>query len=308
MDDDSPWPTHEPFTRSQALARGLTDSDLRRLVAEGHVRRPLRAVYVDALRPETLALRAEILRLVVPKDAFVADRTAAWLHGANALAPNEHLGTPPVSIFRHPAGLRLRNALTRSGERDVLPRDLTVRGGLAVTTPLRTALDLGRLQRRDIALAGMDAMAALGTVTTDDLRAEIPRFARMRGVVQLRALAPLVDGLAQSPGESALRLRWLDAGLPRPTLQIPVRRPDGRYFYLDLGLPERRFAAEYDGQAWHTSSRQRRQDEARRAWLRDEAGWTVLVFTRHEVYAQQDAINQLTEAWQSHRRDLRSLA
>lgn len=302
------WTTWDPFTRRQAIRRGMTDGDLRRLCADGHLRRPLRGVYVDALRPDTLALRAEVLRLVVPADGFVADRTAAWLHGADALAPNEHLDVPTVSVFRRPGRGRLRTELTASGERRVIPRDLTIRHGLAVTTPLRTALDLGRLQRRDVALAGMDAMAHLGTVASAGIRAEIPRFARMRGVVQLRSLAPLVDGLAQSPGESASRLRWLDAGLPRPTLQVPVRRPDGRYFYLDLGLPEHRFAAEYDGQAWHTSAPQRRRDQARRAWLRDEAGWTVLVFTRHEVYDRQIAIDLLAEAWRNHRRGLRSLA
>ena len=46
--------------------------------------------------------------------------------------------------------------------------------------------------------------------------AEIGRFRGFRGVVQLRCLAPLGDGRAESPGESALRLHWYDAGLPTP--------------------------------------------------------------------------------------------
>ena len=297
------WATCAPFTHHDAHERGLTDKALMALCRDGQLRRPLRGAYVGAAWPDTLALRSQILCLVVPSDCFVADQTAAWLHGADsALSPNDHLEIPPVSVFRRPGAGRLRNGLAASGERRVLPRDLAIADGLPVTTPLRTALDLGRLQRRDIALAGMDGLARLSGIGVAQIVRELPRFAKMRGVVQLRALAPLVDGLAQSAGESALRLRWLDAGLPQPQLQVPVRRPDGRYFYLDLGLRAHRFAAEYDGLAWHTSPSQRRNDRARRAWLRDVAGWTIVVLTREEVYAQQTAIGLLAEAWRKHRR------
>ena len=46
---------------------------------------------------------------------------------------------------------------------------------------------------------------------------------------------------------------WLDAGLPAPALQVPVCDDAGWEVYrLDLGLPEIRYAAEYDGVAWHS--------------------------------------------------------
>ena len=41
------------------------------------------------------------------------------------------------------------------------------------------------------------------------------------------ALAPFVDPDSQSPGESILRLRWLDVGLPRPRCQVEVPAPGG---------------------------------------------------------------------------------
>ena len=51
----------------------------------------------------------------------------------------------------------------RSGERAVEEGDLTEIAGLRVTTPLRTALDLGRLSRNnDVRLHGMDTMLSLG--------------------------------------------------------------------------------------------------------------------------------------------------
>jgi hypothetical protein len=279
-------PHDQPFTRRTALGLGVVDKRLGALVAAGLLRRPLRSVYVAAHLVDDLALRAEVLSLVVPPDAFVCDRTAAWLHGAPAaLAPGDHLEVPQVSCFRPSAGGRLRNGLTDSGERAIRPGDLQQVGPVVATTPLRTALDLGRLQpTRDLRLAGMDAMAALGVFTTAELEHQVERFARRRGVVLLRLLAPLVDGGAQSQAESSLRLRWYDAGLPRPRTQVPVRLEDGSMRYLDLGLEEWAFAAEYDGEAWHSSDAQVAHDTERRHELRTEHGWQIEVFGRTDVY------------------------
>lgn len=56
-------------------------------------------------------------------------------------------------FFRPGDGGRVRNTLCDSGRRTVLERgDLVELGGLVSTTPLRTALDLGRLRHADRAL------------------------------------------------------------------------------------------------------------------------------------------------------------
>lgn len=274
-------PLESPFTLATALAAGLTKKNMARLVTESGLRRPLRNVYVAAQVPDTQDLRCAMLALVVPQDCFVCDRTAAWLHaGDKALAPDEHLTVPPISCFRPRDHGRLRNELAVSGERSLLPRDLTQVGGITATTPLRTALDLGRLQRsRDMRLWGLDSMLGLGAFSHEELLAEVPRFERQRGVVMLRALAPLADGGAQSFGESALRLRWYDAGLPRPRTQIPVE-VDGHGYALDLGLEELLLAAEYDGAEWHSSDEQRERDQERRQLMTDRRAWMIEVFRR----------------------------
>ena len=87
------------------------------------------------------------------------------------------------------------------------------------------------------------------------------------------------------PGESALRLHWYDAGLPRPEVQFWVYDDGGRGLYrLDLALPELRYAAEYDGEEFHTADDDRAHDEQRRDWLDVHRHWTVDVFKRHDVY------------------------
>jgi hypothetical protein len=215
-----------------------------------------------------------------------------------ALAPNSHLVLPRVCFFRPADQGRLRNALVASGERTVTSRDLVEVDGLMVTTPLRTALDLGRLRHRDQALSALDAFLHLGLVTHEELLTSLERFARQRGVVQLRWLVSLADGRAESAGESALRLRWYDAGLPRPQLQISILKNGVEVFRIDLGLEELLFAAEYDGVDFHTSAEQRGHDEGRRSVLRTELHWVLEVFDHTNVYGhQQDAATRLRAAY-----------
>lgn len=303
LDVASRLPTDTPFTRAMAHQFGVTDKVLHRLVLQGYLRRPIRGVYVAAQVPESIVLRCNMLSLVVPPGSFITDRSAAWLHaGDRALAPNEHLAPPPISCFRPSDGGRLRNELTASGEREIEPRDLQDIHGVVVTTPLRTALDLGRLQKnRDLKLHGMDTMLGLRVFSHEQMLAEIPRFNRRRGVVMLRVLAPLADGGSASFGESALRLRWYDGGLPRPRTQIPVDL-DGRVlFYLDMGLEDLLFAAEYEGEAWHGEDRAS-HDEERRDWLEQQRNWAIEIFRKPSVFGQhQDADRRLAAAYKQAR-------
>lgn len=282
LDETAPVPVDRPFTVAGALEAGVSRYQLTEWVRWGLLTRPMRGVFIARQLPDDLPTRIACLKLVVPGDCVVTDRTAAWLWGAEmALAPNDHLVAPRVSVFS-PPGHRLRNGLAASGERMLSCRDVRELDGLRVTTPLRTACDLGRLLHRDGALAAMDALTRLGAFSVNELGLEVPRFSGYRGVVQLRALAPLVDPGSESWGESVLRLRWLDAGLPSPVCQVPVSSPSGGTWWLDLGLPALRFAAEYDGSAFHTET-DRRHDDFRRDFLRNDQGWVIVVVRSHNV-------------------------
>ena len=219
--------------------------------------------------PDDLAFRAHALGLVVSPSAIVIDRTAAWLHGVDVL-PRRRSRTRHPSVFQRP-GTRSRRDGVASGERMLLPRDIVEIDGLAVTSPLRTALDLGRLLWRFDALGALDQFLRLG-VDLDELLAEIERFKGYRGVLQLRYLAPMADPRAESMAESALRLHWREAGLPKPEPQWWVYDEHGTpLFRLDLALPEVLFAAEYDGTEFHTTDTDRARDLSRRSWLADSA-------------------------------------
>jgi hypothetical protein len=287
LDDRFPLSLADPFTAVEANGCGIHSSELSLLCSEGYLRRLVKGVYVVAQVPDSLELRASALRLVVPPHAVVTDRTAGWLHGAKmTLAPNDHLVTPPVSMFVNREKCRLRNDLCTSGQRMMPKRDVMDVLGLRVTTPLRTACDLGRLLHRDSAFAALDAMLSLGLFDNEALREATKPFRGMRGVRQLRGFVPLVDGRAESPGESITRLRWLDLlTLPPPELQIEVERPGLWSYRLDLGVEELLYAVEYDGEEWHRRTpEQRERDCKRRTWLREERGWMIDPVTKENVF------------------------
>lgn len=284
---DHRLPCDEPFTTVQAAALGITARVLRRMVRDGLLRRPFASVYVDAAAPDDTTMRAKAVALILPPTAVVVDETAAWVRGLDVMAPADHVVPPPLKIFQLPGNTRVRKSGCTGGERTLRPSDIEIIHGVPVLTSLRIACDLGRLLSRERAFAALDAMLRTGDFTREQLLSEIERFRGMRGVVQLRELAPLADGRAASPGESILRLRWIDAGMPtaRPQVPVGVNAWGEPRAYLDLGSEELRFGAEYDGHDWHTTPQQREHDRRRRAWLRDEHGWTIVVFTKAEVFA-----------------------
>lgn len=298
-DLDLGLPPVEPFTRAQALEAGVNGSKLKRLVGTGVLRRVVESVYVASEVADSIELRCRSLGLALPDDAFVCDRTAAWVYtGTRALGPNEHLAVPPISCFRPTGRGPLRGRLVTSGQRTVGNADLRELNGIVLTTELRTALDLGRLQpNRDLRLWGMDNMLATGAFGHHELLARVEEFKGERGVVLLRVLTPLVDPLSESFGESALRLRWYDAGLPRPELQVSLQIDGVEVYRLDMGLPEWLFAGEYDGEADHTAEDDVEHDSERRAEIEHRWRYRIEVFRKQHVFGrQQNADVRLREA------------
>ena len=87
-------------------------------------------------------------------------------------------------------------------------------------------------------------------------------------------------------GESALRLHWYDAGLPRPELQCWVHDDNGRpIFRLDLALPESRLRRGVRRRGVHTSvSRTKHMISPGVSGAERERGWHFEVFTKADVY------------------------
>ena len=165
----------------------------------------------------------------------------------------------------------------RGRTRDLASGDVMELARLRVTTPLRTALDLGCHLRRREAFAALCGLAREHAIDTRELVAGAERFKRRRGVLQLRELIPLVEPRIESPREAWTLLAIRDAGLPLPEPQVWIEIDGVPTFRLDFAYVQHRICVEYDGvDAHQLTDEQRAHDRRRRQWLR-EHGWTVIV-------------------------------
>ena len=150
------------------------------------------------------------------------------------------------------------------------------------TAPAWTAIEVARGLRRPRALATLDAALRSGTCDRVDLVRASAAQAGRRGIVKVRALLPLADGLAESPMESEARLVMIDGGLPVPVLQYGIVDSWGRRRRFDFAWPQFKVAAEYDGEESHSGAEAMRQDRERLAALQD-LGWVVIPIVAGDV-------------------------
>lgn len=297
-----------PFTAAMLLARGVTRHTLRRMLKEGRVRQLIKGVYLAADVELTIDVRVQAVALVAKPHQVIADRTAAWIWGISAYAYSE-LEYPPVETVALRGHNPCRRADVSGRTRDLAEDEIVVVGGLRVTTPLRTALDLGCVLHRREALAALDAFRRAQELSMAQLEVALQRFAGRRGVVQLKELVPLSDPRAESARESWTRLAIIDAGLPVPDLQVWVLVDGVAKYRLDLAYERWRIVIEYDGWDAHESTEElKRATRERREWLRRN-GWTVIVvrrgdFTGEALDAWLDELREALRAAYSSRRPL----
>jgi len=242
----------EPFIGSEALACGA--------LSRYQLRTGYRAVYPNVYLPNDVGLSLE-LRIAA---AWLWSRRKATIVGAAAAALHDSKWIPddvPVELIR-------RDVLL-DGERQVM-------AGRAVTTPERTAFDIGRRGAIRSAVVRLDALARATGFKGDDVLRVAKCHPHAPGLRRLEAALELVDPGAQSPRESYLRLLLIDAGLPRPQTQIAVLADHGiPVAYLDLGWEKQRVAVEYDGDHHRTDRRQYVKDIRRQEML-ERMGWIVV--------------------------------
>jgi hypothetical protein len=251
------------FLGSEALAQGrLTEHELRRW----H-RAIFRDVYVPLRHELTLRDRIEGAWLWSRRRAVIAGVAASALHGCAWV--DEEIAVEVIwNCTRPPVGVIARDQTLGDDE-------ITRVAGLPVTTVARTAYDLGRHLPREQAVARLDALMHATPFSVEDVLLLAKRYPGARGLRRLRAALPLVDGGAESPKETWLRLLLIDAGLPTPTTQIPVLDGYWPVAYVDMGWEKYKVAVEYDGDQ-HRSNRRRYAKDQRRLRKLEEMGWIVI--------------------------------
>jgi hypothetical protein len=254
----------EPFIGSEALQRGALDRHQLRT----RYRTLLPNVYVSTTAPPSLQQRIAAAWLWSRGSSTIAGAAAAALHGTKWI-PHEI----PIELIcansRPPRGVLTRRRLLLDGEAQLL-------GGRSVTTPERTAFDIGRGGAIHSAVARLDALAAATGFKVDDVLCVSRRHPGSPGLRRLETALELVDAGAQSPRESYLRLLLIEAGFPRPQTQIPVLGADGiSVAHIDVGWEEYLVGVEYEGDHHQTDRRQYVYDIQRLEML-ERMGWLIV--------------------------------
>lgn len=251
------------FLGSEALAAGaLNRYQLRTQYDAVH-----RDVYVARGTVLTPLDKARAAWLWSRRRGVAAGLSAAALHGCkwiDAVHPaelNQSSRSAPTGIVIH--------------SDELLPAEVAQRQGIRLTSPARTAFDLGRRSGLTAAVIRVDAILQAAKLTIADVESLALQHKGVRGIRQLREVLVLADAGAESPQETRLRLVLTKAGMRPSRTQIDVY--DGRSLVgrLDMGWPEWKVGVQYDGAQHWTDPRQRTLDIEQDVAYRD-CGWRIV--------------------------------
>jgi hypothetical protein len=259
-----------PFTLAYALKWGVPRTALR----GQRFRRPFRGVLVPAHLADTLQLKVDAARLLLPADALFSHHTAAALR----TLPVRDDGLVHVTVPTPTARPRIRGVASHVGEGPA-----TVVDGRPVVSPERNFLELGaHLSLVDLLILG-DAMVRHGWTSAPALVTAADRSPPRPGVRLARATARLVRPRVDSPMETRTRLLLVLAGLPCPEPGLDIRDEFGQWVAtVDLQYRHQKIVLEYDGDLHRTLRRKWRNDVRTREQLRD-MGWTVIALTADDL-------------------------
>ncbi|UXA19336.1 type IV toxin-antitoxin system AbiEi family antitoxin [Mycobacterium sp. SMC-4] len=273
----------EPFIGSEALRAGR--------LTRHRLRTDFQPIYPDVyLRPGdpfTAATRAQAAWLWTRREGVVAGRSAAALHGAKWTDP------------RWPADLLWTNRRAPRGVRvwsDRLADDeIQVCGGITVTTPERTALDIACRYPPLHAVTVLDALTRATRLKAADVDVLTERYKGRRDIRRARESLDLLDGGAESPQETRIRLMVIRNGFPRPETQIPVYDDFGALVaVLDMGWKDLKIAIDYEGDH-HRSTREEFNKGIRRHDAVTELGWDDIRVTALD--SEGGVIGRLADSW-----------
>ncbi|MBO0595368.1 hypothetical protein I2485_11075 [Nesterenkonia sp. E16_7] len=282
--------TGRAFTAAEALRGGVPRERLRRkdIVALGAGVYAVRVFVARRTPRETLQLKAAALLRERP-DAWLSHSSAAQIHGL--WLPNRLLTDHRLHLSHAPEpGLWTRRQGVCGHRVSAGAQNVTTRGGVRVSSPGRTWLDLASLcSVRELIILG-DQLVRLPYqrfesrrephTTPEELAALVDRSRGVPGRRRCLAALTWVRVGADSIQETLLRLALIRAGLPEPELQVPAQ-PGHRWSpRADLGYPVRKIAIQYEGDTHFTPQQQRADQRRDNIFLAE--GWKVLRFNSED--------------------------
>lgn len=234
--DDFPNSAEDLVFRSDAIAQGITDETLSREVRNGLKRRVWRGAYLptapaaQGMTPtQHYAAELALYRAAVIAAARNGGPNRIVSHVSAAVLQGIELFEPDLSKVHFTSA-----ASGKSTKRGVI-HEATLKDseivvgddGIPTTVAARSVCDTARYGTRTQAVCAIDSAIQSG-VARNEIDEQVGRLYRFHGAPTLRAAMKLVDGRAESVGESVSRLVLAANPLiPAPDLQVEI--------WIDLG-------------------------------------------------------------------------
>jgi hypothetical protein len=263
------------FSRGEAIAVGLDDRTLARLVHSAQISRLSNGIYRKGTTdlPDPAAI-SRAMKVVLSHQSG-----AAWLGGAVPFTPDALHATAPRNRGRRSdcaPGVQLHRA-------DLRPDEIVLVRGVPVTAPARTLLDVARCLPLREAVAIGDSLCRRGGLSREHAIAAALDLAPGVGRPAAVRASGLLDFRAESVFESMTRVDLAVAGLPPPTPQLNIKDRDGNWIArVDFAWEDQRVVLECDGYEFHRDRAAFQRDRRRWSAL-TRSGWKVIVVTWYDV-------------------------
>ena len=262
------------FVLAQAQALGIEAEQLKRWTEKGWVRRVRRGVYAFAGTPPSRWHPAVSAALAAGAGAVLSHQTAAVIHGFPGVLLDD---IPDVTV---PEGFRRRLTGVRVHLTGPVPTaEQVVRRGVAVTSPVRTVVDMAAETSAVLLGSILDEGAVRRQWCFEEVAASLDRQVHRReGANKLRKL--LAVRVGEATPDSRLEQRLIRYLAPLGPFEVHYQMVlDGVVIVVDVAWPWCQVAAEIDGRSFRTHSRSAHDRESRKLTLLTAAEWKVAHLT-----------------------------
>ncbi|MEU8225330.1 type IV toxin-antitoxin system AbiEi family antitoxin domain-containing protein [Kribbella sp. NPDC048915] len=242
------------FSRDQAMNAGYSPEQIRERLAAGRWERLRRGQYtehveLDALPPWERAVHhhRRLIHAAVNSmragSAVVSHYSALVLHGI----PVWDVDLTEVQLTRTTTERCGRKAGVRHHQAELTPADVTEIEDVAVTSAARAVVETASTASLETAVVSADAAFRRPDVTSAELRRLLAVTECWPGGPSIRFAVAFANPLAESVGESLLRVLMHNEGLPQPVLQAVFHDDQGLIGRVDFYFPEYDTIVEFDG-------------------------------------------------------------
>ncbi|WP_350279478.1 type IV toxin-antitoxin system AbiEi family antitoxin domain-containing protein [Kribbella sp. HUAS MG21] len=242
------------FSRAQAARCGYTLGQIHERIQDGRWERMRHGQYAEAVdlghlppwEQQTVHHRRlvhAVMNSMTPGTAAVSHQSALVMHGVplwGADLDDVHLSR----LDRHRGG---RIAGVRHHRGKLTDSDLTTAGGLLVTTVARSLFEMACTSSFEAAVVSADAVRRDRPIGEAELERLLEVTAFWPGSATARAALDFSSPLAESVGESRLRVLLHTYGLAAPVLQAVFTDAAGFVGRVDFFFAAERTVVEFDG-------------------------------------------------------------